>query len=40
MFLHHSHHHHHISVMEVGHLLTRSGLIIYSDYNYTNSTMK
>ena len=23
---HHHHHHHHISVMELGHLLTRSGL--------------
>ena len=23
---HHNHHHHHISVMELGHLLTRSGL--------------
>ena len=25
-FHHHHHHHHHISVMELGHLLTRSGL--------------
>ena len=23
---HHHHHHHHMSVMELGHLLTRSGL--------------
>ena len=23
---HHHHHHHHLSVMELGHLLTRSGL--------------
>ena len=23
---HHHHHHHHVSVMELGHLLTRSGL--------------
>jgi len=35
---HHHHHHHHVSVMELGHLLTRSGLTypevsskVYSD---------
>ena len=26
MEYHHHHHHHHISLMELGHLLTRSGL--------------
>ena len=26
VYHHHHHHHHHISVMELGHLLTRSGL--------------
>jgi hypothetical protein len=28
---HHHHHHHHLSVMELGHLLTRSGLMYPED---------